>query len=68
MHAIEPMGIAGGMCVFWKDAKDVILIKYGEFFIEILINDVIDHNKWRFVFVYASTDDKKKGSTIGYLI
>lgn len=29
MHAIEPRGIAGGMCVFWKDAKDVVLVKYG---------------------------------------
>ena len=32
MHAIEPRGIAGGMCVFWKDANDVVLVKYGEFF------------------------------------
>lgn len=32
MHAIKPRGIAGGMCVFWRDGKDVVLVKYGEFF------------------------------------
>lgn len=32
MHAIEPRGIAGGICLFWRDAKDVVLIKNGEFF------------------------------------
>lgn len=32
IHAIEPRGIAGGMCLFWKDANDVVLVKHEEFF------------------------------------
>ncbi|XP_070677800.1 uncharacterized protein [Malus domestica] len=55
MHAIEPRGIAGGLCVFWKDAKDVVLVKYGEFFIEVLIADGVRNLRWRLVVVYAST-------------
>ncbi|KAM1398237.1 hypothetical protein ACFX2I_015708 [Malus domestica] len=60
MHAIEPRGIAGGLCVFWRDAQDVVLIKYGDFFIEVLIEDGVRHLKWRLVVVYACTDERKR--------
>ena len=59
LHAIESMGIAGGMCVFWRDAKDVVLVKYGDFFIEVLIEDEMQHCRWRLVVVYASTNEHK---------
>lgn len=60
MHVIEPRGIARGMCVFWRDAKNVVLVKYGEFFNEILVEDVTKHWRWRLMVVYASTDDQKR--------
>lgn len=37
MHAIEPRGIAGGMCVFWLSMKI--------FFIEVMIEDGFSHIK-----------------------
>ncbi|XP_050142216.1 uncharacterized protein LOC126618176 [Malus sylvestris] len=60
MYAIEPRGIAGGMCVFWRDANDLVLVKYGDFFIEVLIEDGVRHFKWRSVVVYACTDERKR--------
>ncbi|XP_070672186.1 uncharacterized protein [Malus domestica] len=60
MHAIEPRGIAGGLCVFWRAAKDVVLVKYGEFFIKVLIADGVRNLRWCLVVVYASTVASKR--------
>lgn len=43
MHAIEPRGSVGGMYVFWRDVNDVVLVKYGDFFIEVFIKDEVRH-------------------------
>lgn len=55
MHAIEPRGIASAMCVFWRDAKDMVLVKYGDVFIEVLIEDEIWGCRWLFMQVLMST-------------
>nr|XP_028945663.1 uncharacterized protein LOC114819996 [Malus domestica] len=65
MHAVEPRGRAGGMCVFWNDANDVVLVKYGDFFIEVLIQDTVRLCKWRLVIVYASTDEHMRATQLG---
>ncbi|KAM2075388.1 hypothetical protein ACFX1T_038284 [Malus domestica] len=67
MHAIEPRGIAGQMCLFWKDAKEVFLIKYGDFFIEMVIDNVVLKCKWRIVVVYVSTDERKRFQQLAVL-
>ncbi|KAB2622357.1 ribonuclease H protein [Pyrus ussuriensis x Pyrus communis] len=48
MHAIKPRGI------------DVVLVKYGDFFIEVLIEDGVRHLRWHLVVVYTSTKERKK--------
>ncbi|KAM2502553.1 hypothetical protein ACFX1W_033092 [Malus domestica] len=60
MHAVEPRGIAGGMCIFWRTYDLVMLVNYSEFFIEVGISDKIKDEEWRLVAIYASTDDKKR--------
>lgn len=32
MHAVEPRGSAGSLCLMWKDEKNIFLVKYSEFF------------------------------------
>lgn len=59
MHVVEPKGIVGGMCIFWKDYDQVLLVKYVDFFIEVGIFYGIKNEKWRLFAVYASTNDKK---------
>ncbi|KAM2454074.1 hypothetical protein PS1_014222 [Malus domestica] len=59
MHAVEPRGIAGGMCIFWRNYDLVMLVKYSDFFIEVGISDKLKEEEWRLFAVYASTDDKK---------
>lgn len=33
MHAVEPRGSAGSLCLMWKEEKNVFLVKYSEFFL-----------------------------------
>ncbi|CAB4277833.1 unnamed protein product [Prunus armeniaca] len=35
MHVVEPKGLSGGLCMFWKDAQQVVLVKYAGFLIEV---------------------------------
>ena len=37
------------------------------FFIEVLIDDMVHHHKWRLVIVYASTDDRKRAQQFDVL-
>ena len=60
MHAVEPRGIAGGMCIFWRNYDQVMLVKFANFFIEVGICDGLKHEQWRLFVIYASTDDKKR--------
>ncbi|KAM1309506.1 hypothetical protein ACFX13_006340 [Malus domestica] len=60
MHAVEPRGIVGGMCIFWRNYDLVMLVKYSAFFIEVGISDKLKDEEWRLFAVYASTDDKKR--------
>ncbi|KAM0971055.1 hypothetical protein ACFX15_018445 [Malus domestica] len=60
MHAVEPRGIAGGMCIFWRNYDLVMLVKYSDFFIEVGISDKLKDVEWRLFAIYASTDDKKR--------
>ncbi|KAM0991682.1 hypothetical protein ACFX2C_010033 [Malus domestica] len=60
MHTVEPRGITGGMCIFWRNRDQVLLVKYADFFIEVGIYDGIKNEQWRLFAIYASTDDKKR--------
>ena len=60
MHAIEPRGIAGGMCIFWRNYDHVLLVKYADFFVEVGISDVVQNEQWRLFASYASTDAHKR--------
>ncbi|KAM1126958.1 hypothetical protein ACFX2B_041564 [Malus domestica] len=60
MFAVEPKGLSGGLCVFWKDGSHVTLLKSEEFMIEVKIWDENLNKQWRLFTIYASTDEKKK--------
>lgn len=44
-----------------------MLVKYGDFFIIMLIEDMVHHCKWRLMVVYSSTDDRKRAQQLGIL-
>ncbi|KAM1367659.1 hypothetical protein ACFX13_001153 [Malus domestica] len=58
--AIEPQGIGGGLCVFWRDESLVVLTKSEEFFMELKLWDEKMNCNWRLFAIYASTDEKKR--------
>ncbi|CAN6710400.1 unnamed protein product [Malus baccata var. baccata] len=60
MFAVEPQGLSGGLCVFWKDGSQVTLLKAEEFVIEVKIWDGNLNKQWRLFAIYASTDEKKR--------
>ncbi|KAM1647851.1 hypothetical protein ACFX1X_009348 [Malus domestica] len=60
MHAVEPRGIGGGLCVMWRDASQVVWIKSREFMIEAEIWDDCKQCAWHLFAIYASTDEKKR--------
>ncbi|CAB4269470.1 unnamed protein product [Prunus armeniaca] len=62
MHAIEPRGLSGGLCLFWKEMSQVVLLKYADFFIEVVIKDEENGAKWCFFAVYASIDERVRRS------
>lgn len=60
MLVVEPRGIGGGLCVFWRDEAQIILMKSKEFMIEIKLWDEKISYHWRLFAIYASTDEKKR--------
>lgn len=34
-HVVTPQGLSGGLCMFWKEAQHVVLVKYSNFLIEV---------------------------------
>lgn len=58
MHAVDAKGVSGGLCLFWKEAQQVALVKYSDFFIEVLVTDDASGLAWRLFGIYASTDAK----------
>ncbi|KAM1376755.1 hypothetical protein PS1_038740 [Malus domestica] len=57
---VEPRGIGGGICVFWRDDTPVVLMKSEDFFVELKLWDEKMNCNWRLFGVYASTDEKKR--------
>ncbi|CAN6542159.1 unnamed protein product [Malus baccata var. baccata] len=60
LHAVEPKGMGGGLCVFWKDASSVRLVKSVDHMIEVKVWDEEKECHWRLFGIYASTDEKKR--------
>lgn len=59
MHAVEPKGIGGGLCLFWRDASLVFLVKHSDFMVEVKVWGEEKMCHWRLFGIYASTDEKK---------
>ncbi|CAB4294162.1 unnamed protein product [Prunus armeniaca] len=57
MHVVAPKGLSGGLCMFWKVAHHVVLVKYANFLIEVGVHDIMHNSTWQFYMVFASTDD-----------
>ncbi|KAM1277853.1 hypothetical protein ACFX2J_029945 [Malus domestica] len=60
LFAVEPRGIGGGLCVFWKDDVQVILMNSKEFMIELKLWDESLNCYWRLFAIYTSTDERKR--------
>ncbi|CAN6713066.1 unnamed protein product [Malus baccata var. baccata] len=60
MHAVEPKGIGGGLCLFWRDASQILLVKHSDFMIEVKVWDEEKMCQWRLFGIYASTDEKMR--------
>ncbi|KAH7845513.1 hypothetical protein Vadar_003022 [Vaccinium darrowii] len=55
---IDPVGIAGGLVVYWKKELKVSLVRRSSFFIELLISDEVTSCDWHLINLYASTNDR----------
>lgn len=57
-HAItvEPLGLSGGLALFWSEDIQVCQSYSSPFYIAALIQDVLFDCKYWFIFVYLSTD------------
>ncbi|CAN6722681.1 unnamed protein product [Malus baccata var. baccata] len=62
LFAVEPRGIGGGLCVFWKAEVQVSLMNSEEFMIELKLWDESFNCPWRLFAIYASTDERKRRS------
>ncbi|XP_070675640.1 uncharacterized protein [Malus domestica] len=60
MQPVEPKGIGGGLCVFWKDVANISSIVWSSFFIELGVGSDPLQSDWSLLAVYASTDDKRR--------
>lgn len=60
MCAVDAPGFSGGLCAFWKDPQLVVLSKYSDCFIELLIHDLKKGDLWRLMAIYASVDTKTR--------
>ncbi|XP_050125691.1 uncharacterized protein LOC126602918 [Malus sylvestris] len=60
LFAVEPRGIGGGLCVFWREDVQVILMNSEEFMIELKLWDETLNCYWRLFAIYASTDERKR--------
>lgn len=67
LHVVAPKGLSGGLCMFWKEAQNVVLVKYANFLIEVGVHDIMHNFTWRFFAVYASTDDGVRRKQLGVL-
>ncbi|KAM3302075.1 hypothetical protein P3S67_016577 [Capsicum chacoense] len=57
-HAIimDPIGLAGGLCLLWNDEVQVCQHHSTSFYIETYVHDITVNSKQWFMFVYLSTD------------
>ncbi|PHU05042.1 hypothetical protein BC332_25864 [Capsicum chinense] len=57
-HAIivDPIGLAGGLCLLWNNEVQVCQHHSTSFYIETYVHDITVNSKQWFVFVYLSTD------------
>ncbi|CAN6579067.1 unnamed protein product [Malus baccata var. baccata] len=60
MHVVEPKGIGGGLCLFWRDASQILLVKHFDFMIEVKVWDEEKICHWRLFGIYASTNEKMR--------
>ncbi|KAM2044525.1 hypothetical protein ACFX1T_008833 [Malus domestica] len=60
LHAVEPKGIGGGLCVFWMDGPKILLVKSADHMIKVNVWDDDKECYWRLFGIYASSDEKKR--------
>ncbi|KAH7841773.1 hypothetical protein Vadar_034198 [Vaccinium darrowii] len=53
---VDPVGIAGGLVVYWKKELKVRFIHRSSFFIELLISDEVTGLEWHLINLYASSN------------
>ncbi|KAM1551667.1 hypothetical protein ACFX10_043770 [Malus domestica] len=58
--AVEPRGIGGSLCVFWREEFPVVLMKSEDFLVELKLWDEKMNCNWWLFAIYASTDEKKR--------
>ncbi|KAH7862793.1 hypothetical protein Vadar_009610 [Vaccinium darrowii] len=65
---IDPVGIAGGLVVYWKKELKVRLVRKCSFFIDLLISDDEAGCEWHLINLYASTNDTVRKAQWGELL
>lgn len=57
MFCIDPIGIAKGLCIFWKDTMDVNIINYDCFYIIAYLHDLSLNIDRVLIVVHLSFDN-----------
>lgn len=57
MHGVDANGLSGGLIFIWKDPQIVVVAKYSDYYIEVLVTDAHRNVLWHLIAVYASSKD-----------
>ena len=57
MVVVDPIGIAGGMAVMWRNDLKVCQILCTDFTIEVLLEKTGARDMWWLICLYASSED-----------
>ncbi|KAH7846943.1 hypothetical protein Vadar_019991 [Vaccinium darrowii] len=58
IQVVDPVGIAGGLAVLWKQDLNVRLIRRSSFFIEVVIINDVTGREWHLINLYANSIDR----------
>lgn len=54
---IDPIGLSGGLGIFWNDSVTFEVFKFGSFFIDMKVKCLSSQSSWHLINIYLSPED-----------